>query len=70
MRRLPLTPLWPGIAINTVFYGAILWLLVPGPFALRRYVRRRRGRCITCGYDLRGAFDEGCPECGWNREAV
>ncbi len=27
------------------------------------------GICPTCGYDLRGELDAGCPECGWNREA-
>ncbi|MCZ6655485.1 MAG: hypothetical protein O7D91_20955, partial [Planctomycetota bacterium] len=27
---IPLRPLWPGFAINTIFYAAILWLLVCG----------------------------------------
>ena len=27
----------------------------------------RRGFCQSCGYDLRGSPDGGCPECGWNR---
>ncbi|MHC4786375.1 MAG: hypothetical protein ACYTE6_10465 [Planctomycetota bacterium] len=56
--------LWPGFAFNTVFYAAILWLLIPGPFALRRLVRRRRGLCPACGYDLKHAEHESCPECG------
>ncbi len=64
---LPLRPIWPGFAVNTAFYAVILWLLLRGPFALRRYVRWKRGHCIKCGYDLRGKFDAGCPECGWNR---
>ena len=64
----PLTPIWPGFAVNTIFYGLILWLLLPGRFVLRRIIRRKRGRCIACGYDLRGDLDHGCPECGWNRE--
>ncbi len=60
---LPLRPLWPGFAINTVFYALIL--LVPfAPFTLRCFIRRKRGRCINCGYDLRGAEHEVCPECG------
>ena len=61
---LPLRPIWPGFAINTMFYAALLWLLTFGLFAARRVIRRKRGHCITCGYDLRGAEHERCPECG------
>ncbi len=59
---------WPGLTINTVFYAVILWLPICGPSVLRPIIRRRRGRCIKCDYDLRGDLDAGCPECGWNRE--
>jgi hypothetical protein len=31
---------------------------------LKRRSRRRRGRCIACGYDLRGIEGAKCPECG------
>ncbi len=68
-RLLPLHPIWPGFAINTIFYAALLWLLTLGPFTARRMIRRKRGHCIKCGYDLRGEFSSGCPECGWRREA-
>ena len=64
---LPLRPTWPGFAINTVFYAAILailWLLALGPFTLRRAIRRKRGHCIKCGYDLGHADHRACPECG------
>ena len=61
---LPMAPIWSGFAVNTIFYGAILWLLIPGSFALRRHIRRKRGHCLKCGYDLRGAEHEVCPECG------
>ena len=67
---LPLLPLWPGFAVNTLFYAISLWMLVRGPFALRRHLRHRHGRCLKCGYDLRGDLAAGCPECGWNREGA
>jgi hypothetical protein len=58
--------IWPGFAINTVFYAAVLWLLFAAPFALRRWRRIRRGLCPKCGYDLRNRPTESavCPECG------
>lgn len=28
------------------------------------------GRCPRCHYDLRGATENGCSECGWNRPAA
>ena len=66
---LPFRPLWPEFAINTIFYAAILWLLILGPFALRSHIRHKHGHCVNCGYNLRGDFTAGCPECGWRREA-
>ena len=64
VRFLPLHPIWPGFAINTVFYAALLWIVILGPGTARRVIRRKQGRCINCGYDLRGAEHEVCPECG------
>ncbi|MEE8154062.1 MAG: hypothetical protein V3T53_03765 [Phycisphaerales bacterium] len=62
---LPLCPIWPGFAVNTIFYAVILWLLTLGAFTARRIIRRRRGLCIKCGYNLRGTSGgEVCPECG------
>jgi len=64
-RLLPLGPIWPGFAIDTVFYAAILWLLFAAPFALRRRRRIKRGLCPKCAYDLRGSKEAtACPECG------
>ena len=65
---MPREILWVGFAINTTFYAAILWLLTFGPFTARRIIRHKRGRCIKCGYDLRGNFSAGCSECGWRRD--
>ena len=59
---LPLRPIWPGFAINTILFAAALWLLIPGPFALRRFIRRRRGQCVKCGYPV--GESAMCTECG------
>jgi hypothetical protein len=61
-RLLPLRPLWPGFAINTLFYAAILWLLFALPGALRRWRRIKHGLCPACAYPV-GASDL-CTECG------
>jgi len=55
---LPLRPIWPGFAVNTIFYATLLWL----PFVLRRLIRVRRGLCPACAYP-RGESDV-CSECG------
>ena len=63
---LPLLPLWPGFAINTIFYAAILALLFYGPGKVRRFVRVRRYRCPACAYLIApGTCASGlCSECG------
>ena len=66
-RVLPVLPIWPGFAINTALYALAamtihgLWLIA------RRWIRRMRGRCLACAYDLRRDYSHGCPECGWRR---
>ncbi len=59
---LPLRPIWPGLAVNTLFYAVILWVLIPGPFVLRRFLRRRRGLCPACAYRM--GESATCTECG------
>ncbi len=62
---LPVIPLWPGFAVNTLFYAALAWGLWQVPLALRRRSRRRKGLCTHCAYDRTGiATDAPCPECG------
>jgi hypothetical protein len=63
-RRLPLSPLWPGFAINTIFYAAILWLLWIALGRARRFIRVRRGRCPACGYQIAAGVGPVCSECG------
>ncbi len=62
-KALPLRIRAVGFMTNTAFYAALLWLPF-APFAARRMIRRRRGRCVRCGYDLRGIQHDVCPECG------
>jgi hypothetical protein len=62
---LPMEPVWPGFALDTAMYGSLVFLLWSGPRLVRRRVRKRRGRCVGCGYDLKGNVWGGvCPECG------
>ena len=61
-RGLPLRPIWLNVAINTLLYAVVLWLLISGPVALRRHIRARRGGCAKCGYPA-GA-SEICTEYG------
>ena len=62
LRRLPIRPVWLGLAVDTLLYAVLLWLLLAAPGALRRYLRARRGRCPVCAYPT-GA-SEVCTEGG------
>ena len=55
-------PIWPGFAVNTLFYAGVLWVVFAGPLALRRMIRRRRGQCPTCAYPI--GQSPVCTECG------
>jgi hypothetical protein len=61
-RLLPMQPLWPGFALNTLFYAAILWLMFAALTTLRRWRRIKRGLCPACAYPV-GASPV-CTECG------
>lgn len=63
---LPLFPLWPGFALNTLVFAAGIAVLWHVPAGARRMGRRRSGRCLTCGYTVEGLTI--CPECG--RQAI
>ena len=47
--------------------AGFIWSLVWAPIYHRRWSRDRR-ICPKCSYNLQGAPDSGCPECGWQRE--
>lgn len=67
LRVLPTQVIWSGFMLNWILYAFVLFGLMALPGAVKRTHRLRRGRCPDCGYDLRGAFNAGCPECGWRR---
>ncbi|HET6246769.1 MAG TPA: hypothetical protein VFE47_03645 [Tepidisphaeraceae bacterium] len=59
---------WPFQAIIIPLW-LITLLAVPLPMvmtagALRRWRRRRAGRCVNCGYSMTGNVSGACPECG------
>lgn len=51
--------LWPPCVLFAI-YPTIAF--IRGPF--RRYRRRKRGDCVSCGYNLTGNKSGTCPECG------
>ena len=61
---LPLRPIWRGFLTNSLLYAAILWIVLFARRDVRQFIRRKRGLCVACGYDLRHADHNACPECG------
>ena len=61
---LPVGAIAVGLAVNTVFYAALLWLLrlLIRARTLRRYLRLRRGLCPKCAYPM--GESAVCTECG------
>ncbi|MBX3359593.1 MAG: hypothetical protein KF745_14335 [Phycisphaeraceae bacterium] len=62
---LPWVPVWPGFLIDSVTFGAALWVLTAVPIAWRRGARVRRGLCARCAYAVGNLAQ--CPECGHTR---
>ncbi len=60
--RLPIFPLWPGFAINTLFYGTFAWAMMAGVSYFKHRRRAKPGMCVACGYPVSGL--NVCPECG------
>jgi hypothetical protein len=66
---IPLSPLWAGLAGNSVLYAAVIAAALAAARAARGASRRRLGRCPTCGCDPGSRASAGCPECGRGRAA-
>jgi hypothetical protein len=74
---MPLAPRVTSRAVTAPSWLVVLacaTLVFVSGWPLRNYrrlrVRRLRGLCPACGYDLRGAAHERCPECGAGVEAA
>ncbi|GJM18825.1 MAG: hypothetical protein DHS20C14_10380 [Phycisphaeraceae bacterium] len=65
--EVPIRPIWSGLAVDVIFYGAVWFAITTALVHGRRYRRFTRGLCPLCRYDLRHDFSTGCPECGWRR---
>jgi hypothetical protein len=61
---LPIHPLVVGSILNATLYGTMLAAALAGSRTARSRWRRLRGRCEGCGYQIAGARDIRCPECG------
>jgi len=58
-----------AVALAMAFSTFLTWYWWDRPDGMSR-LRRQRGQCLQCGYDLRGNVSGVCPECGgaaqWN----
>lgn len=64
-RVLPMRFVWFPAVVCSMFWALIWAMLLLGPGASRRFARKRRGKCVACGYDRRGIDASArCPECG------
>ncbi len=66
-RSVPIEPIAIGIVVDVMTLAFGWFVLLWGTGMVRQAVRRSRGCCPRCGYDLRGNSAGGCPECGWMR---
>lgn len=63
----PYAPIWTGLAINSVFFASLFWMVRLIGRAFRQTRRFHRGHCPRCDYELGYDFRDGCSECGWRK---
>lgn len=56
--------IWSGLALNTTIWTIPFIVFYCFGFGLRLVARAYRGRCVKCGYWLKGLATARCPECG------
>ena len=56
---------WRALVANIGFWSALPFLLLGIPRLGRMVYRARCGRCLYCGYDVRGCVSLRCSECGY-----
>lgn len=57
-------PIWLPLSGSLLGWAAVWAFALEAPGAVRAFLRRRRGACPSCGYDLRAGGLARCPECG------
>ena len=62
-----LIPHWLPIALGSL---SLIWHARRFTFRTRERKWMKEGRCLTCGYDLRGTPSPRCPECGTETELL
>lgn len=55
-------PMWAGTLFNSFTFAAVILVVLVGIDIVRVVIRRHRGLCPACAYDMRGLAV--CPECG------
>lgn len=68
-RALPLRIVRSGLIADSIVWGLSLAAIRHLVRSRRERARTLRGLCPRCAYDLEARFEDGCPECGWQREA-
>lgn len=59
---IPVFPIWKGLLVNLFAYSSVTWIILYLPWHIVRFRRKRKGRCVHCGYPVPPG--QICTECG------